>query len=139
MGVRTSFFKPTPIIYLVFEKNDLFIYLIKQNVYIFIYCSLIFYTLFAVCKQFTNKYFNFGFWAEYLSKIMSIFKQGCQKMGSFIYQWWKTGSVIYFSLEKAGLSYTWQRWKRGLFGRHIHITMSYIGSSPQKKSLYSHS
>ena len=27
--------KPTPIIYLVYEKNDLFIYLIDQNVYIF--------------------------------------------------------------------------------------------------------
>ena len=26
----------------------------------------------------------------------------------FIYQWWKTGSVIYFLLEKGGLSYTWQ-------------------------------
>ena len=36
------FLKPTPIIYLVFEKNDLFIYLIEQNVYIFIYCSSIF-------------------------------------------------------------------------------------------------
>ena len=41
-GVRPSFFKPTPIIYLVFEKNDLFIYLIEQNVNIIIYCSLIF-------------------------------------------------------------------------------------------------
>ena len=41
-GVRTSFFKPIPIIYLVFEKNGLFIYLIEQNVYIFIYCSLSF-------------------------------------------------------------------------------------------------
>ena len=30
------FFKPTRVIYLVFEKNDLFIYLIEQNVYIFI-------------------------------------------------------------------------------------------------------
>ena len=36
------FMKPTPIIYLVFKKNDLFIYLIEQNVYIFTYCSLIF-------------------------------------------------------------------------------------------------
>ena len=36
------FLKPTPIIYMVFEKNDLFIYLIEQNVHIFIYCSLIF-------------------------------------------------------------------------------------------------
>ena len=40
-GVRAIFFKHTPIIYLVFEKNDLFINLIEQNVYIFIYCSLI--------------------------------------------------------------------------------------------------
>ena len=42
MGVRASFFKPTPIIYFVFEIDDLFIYLIEQNIYIFIYCSLIF-------------------------------------------------------------------------------------------------
>ena len=41
-GMRASFLKPTPIIYLVFGKNDLFIYLIEQNVYIFIYCSSIF-------------------------------------------------------------------------------------------------
>ena len=41
-GMRASFLKPTPIIYLVFEKNDLFIYLIEQNVNIFIYCSSIF-------------------------------------------------------------------------------------------------
>ena len=33
------------------QKNDLFLYFIEENVYIFIYCSLIFYTLFAVCKQ----------------------------------------------------------------------------------------
>ena len=46
--VRASFFKPTPIIYLVFEKNDLFIYLIEQNIYFFMCYS---YTLFAVCKQ----------------------------------------------------------------------------------------
>ena len=43
-GVRASFFKPTPITHLVFEKKALFIYtmcLIEPNVYIFIYCSLI--------------------------------------------------------------------------------------------------
>ena len=33
------------------RKNYLFIYLIEQNVYIFIYCSLIFHSLFAVCKH----------------------------------------------------------------------------------------
>ena len=36
-SVRASFLKPIPIIYLVFQKYDLFIYLIEQNVYIFIY------------------------------------------------------------------------------------------------------
>ena len=36
-GVGTSFLKRIPIIYLVFEKNDLFLYLIEQNVYIFIF------------------------------------------------------------------------------------------------------
>ena len=41
-GVRPSFLKPTPIIYLVFEKNDLFIYLIEQIFYIFTYSSLVF-------------------------------------------------------------------------------------------------
>ena len=62
-----------------------------------------------------------------MRKNTCIFKQGCQKTGPFRYQWWKTGSVICFFLEKGGLSYTWQRWKRGLFGTHIR-TMSYIGS-----------
>ena len=33
------------------KMNDLFTYLIEQNVIIFIYCSLILNTLFAVCKQ----------------------------------------------------------------------------------------
>ena len=35
-GVRASFLKHIPIIYLVFEINDPFIYLIEQNVYKFI-------------------------------------------------------------------------------------------------------
>ena len=41
-GVQPSCSKPTPIIYLVFEKQYLFIYLTEPNVYKFIYCSLIF-------------------------------------------------------------------------------------------------
>ena len=75
------------------KKNDLFIYLIEQNVNMFIYCSLIFYIP-------SRLYYNLSFWAEYLSKNISIFKQGCQKMCPFKKQWWQTGSVIYFFLEK---------------------------------------
>ena len=42
--VRTSILKPTPIIYLTFEKYDLFIYFIVHNVDIFICCPLILYS-----------------------------------------------------------------------------------------------
>ena len=41
-GVRASISKPTPFIYLAFEKTDPFICLIIQNVDLFIYCPLIF-------------------------------------------------------------------------------------------------
>ena len=41
------FLKPSPIIYKVFEKNDLFIYLTDQNVCIVMGCSLIF--LYPLC------------------------------------------------------------------------------------------
>ena len=39
------------------------------------------------------------------------------KMGPFIYQSRKIGSVIYSFLGKRGLSYTWQRWIGGYSGR----------------------
>ena len=39
----------------------------------------------------------------------------------------KLGQSYTFFLEKGGLSYTWQHWKRGLFEQRIRI-MSYIGS-----------
>ena len=58
MGKRANFLKPTPIIYLVFEKNDLFIYLIEQNVYIFKYCCLKFiYPICCLLTKLTNKPF----------------------------------------------------------------------------------
>ena len=51
-GVQVSILKPNPIIYLAFEKNRLFIYLISQKVDLFRCCSL---NLSPVtCKQFTN-------------------------------------------------------------------------------------
>ena len=39
-GVRASILKPTLIIYLAFENNSLFIYLISQKVDLYIYCPL---------------------------------------------------------------------------------------------------
>ena len=58
--------------YPIFEKNDPFIYLIEQNIFIFIYCFYFFIFIYTICcllTKFTNKYYNFGFWAGYLSKI----------------------------------------------------------------------
>ena len=49
----------------------------------------------------------------------------------------KMGPFIYFLMKKGGQSYTWQCWKRGLFGTHIR-TMPLIGSyspPPQPPSL----
>ena len=55
MGVRANILKSNPIIYLVFEKNDLYIYLIEQNVYIFLYyCLILLPYLLSVSKVFTN-------------------------------------------------------------------------------------
>ena len=42
--MRASISKPTPFIYVAFEKTDPFIYLIIPNVDLFIYCPLIFCT-----------------------------------------------------------------------------------------------
>ena len=44
-GVRPGILKPTPIIYLAFEKYDLFVYFIVHNVDIFICYPLILYIL----------------------------------------------------------------------------------------------
>ena len=41
----------------------------------------------------------------------------------------KSGYSYTFCWKKGGQSYTWQRWKRGLFGTHIR-TMPYRGSYP---------
>ena len=59
---------------------------------------------------------------------------GCQKNGAFHIGTQKIGPFIYFLLKKVGQSYTWQCWKRGLFGTHIH-TMPYIGSYPPEFQL----
>ena len=48
--VGVSILKPTPIIYLAFEKNSLFIYLISQKDDQIIYCSLNLYTFHILCN-----------------------------------------------------------------------------------------
>ena len=61
MGLQARILKLTPIICLVLERNDLFIYLFEQNVYLFIYCPLIFiYTL--CCRLQINIAVLFQFW-----------------------------------------------------------------------------
>ena len=100
------FFKPTPIISLVFEKNDLFINLIKQNVYTFKYCSLIFkYPLCCLLTTFTNKYYNFGFWAEYVYVFLengTIHIAMMKNLVSHILFLRKRGLIVYLAELKKG-------------------------------------
>ena len=58
---------------------------------------------------------------------MCIYHDVRKNMGPFTQESRKIGPFIYFLLKKGGQSYTWQRWKRGLFGTH-NRTMPYIGS-----------
>ena len=132
MGVRASISKRTPFIYMTFEKTDPFIYLTIQNVDLFIYCPLIFCThfLLVVRQNITVNSCN-------TKRISSLKKSltekyvhipGCQKNGAFHIGIQKNWAIhILFVEKRGGQSYTWQCWKRGLFGTHIR-TMPYIGS-----------
>ena len=96
-GVRVSILKPTPIIYPAFEKKHiLFIYLISQNVDIFIYCSLIYIPFRILCncvcgggklRVILVRVWESVFWAIWIPKIRP-----------FIY--------FLFFLKKGGLSNT---------------------------------
>ena len=88
-GVRASISKPTPFIYLVFEKTDPFIYLVVRNVDLFICCPLIFYTTFwLVVRQMTNIAVNSLNTKRTNSLEKSVREKythipGCQKSGVF--------------------------------------------------------
>ena len=62
---------------------------------------------------------------------MSFFKQGCQKTGPIIYKSGKTGSVIYFFLEKGAYRPTFRipgTAEKGGGGLLIHACMGPEGS-----------
>ena len=67
-------------------------------------------------------------WAKNMCIYQDVGPQDVRKMGPFTQESRKIGLFIYFLLKKGGQSYTWQRWKRGLFGTHIR-TMP-LGSYP---------
>ena len=54
-------FQNLPFIYLAFEKTNPFIYLIVRNVDLFLYCPLIFYTVFAKSAGLPDKTHFFHF------------------------------------------------------------------------------
>ena len=135
--MRASISKPTPFIYLAFEKTDPLIYLIIQNVDLFINCPLIFFVpIFAGC--YTNITVNSCNTKRISSLEKSLSEKyvhipGCQKKWGPHRESRKTGPFIYFLLKKGNQSYTWQCWKRGLFGTHVR-NMPYIGSYPRPRA-----
>ena len=136
-GCSSQYFETYPIhIYLTFEKTDSFMYQIVWNVGPSVYSPLIFCThLLLVVRQISQSIHwipreqaaSKNLWTK-----MCMYWDTSEKWGlSYIHpeKW------VYHILftEKRGESYTWQRWKRGPFGTHIH-TMSYIESSPPTPS-----
>ena len=94
--MQATILKPTSIIYLVLERNVLFIYLIEQKVYLFIQCPFIFnITFIPPLPKIVSFCFNCGLWAEFLSKNMCIFNRDIRK-----------GVWLYINEEKLGQSYT---------------------------------
>ena len=114
--MRAKISKPTPFIYLAFEKTDPFIYFIIQNIDLFIYCPLIFCThLLLVVRQISVNSLNTKRTSS-LEKSLSekyVHIPGCQKNGAFhtgiqenrvIYILFveKRGPIIYLAALKKG-------------------------------------
>ena len=104
-----------------------------QNVDLFKYCPLIFYIhLLLVIRQITQSIQ----WipreqaaSKKLRKIY-VYTEMSEKWGVSHTNQEKSGQSYILLKKKRGLIiYTWQRWKRGPFGTHIH-NMPYIGSYP---------
>ena len=115
-GVRTSILKPTPIIYLAFEK--------KQPIHILDFTkswlSQVWYLIVSIPDLCTLTYF-YSFTVLWINipfhaKNMCIY-MGVRKFGPFIYQHQKIALFIYILFKKRGLSYTWQPWKGGYSAR----------------------
>ena len=105
-GVRASISKPTPFIYLAFEKTDPFIYSIIQNVDLFIYCPLIFFThfLLVITQKITVNLYN-------TKRISSLEKSLSEKICAYTRMSEKWG-LSHRNPEKSGHSYTFC-WKKG--------------------------
>ena len=78
----------------------------------------------ALCKC-ENKGLK-GIWAKNICIYM-----GVRIFGPFQFQKSRHSYTFFFLKKKGGLTYTWVRWKRGLFGTHI-CTKSYIGYPPPR-------
>ena len=128
-GVRASISKPTPFIYLVFEKKWTHSYTRSSEMLTHSYTTRWFFVpiycwyLDKYCSQFIEYQKN----KQPKKSLSEKYTGMSEKVGPFIYQTRKIGSVIYFFSKKG--SYTWQRWRRGPFSTHIR-TMPYIGNYP---------
>ena len=105
--MRASISKPTPFIYLAFEKTDPFIYLIIQNADLFIYCPLIFCThLLLVVTQISQNIIEY-YENKQLRKIserkICAYTRMSEKWGLSHRHPEKSGHSYTFCLKKGGL------------------------------------
>ena len=126
-GVRASILKPTPFIYLAFDKKDLFIYLIIWNDDLFIYCPLIFCThLLLVVRQISQSIHwipreqaaTKNLWAKTMC-IYHVRKGGGEGGGSFHIGIQKNRVIHILFVEKKGSIIFLAALKKG-FIRHAH-------------------
>ena len=123
--MRASISKPIPFIYLAFEKTDSFIhvYLIIQNVDLFIYCPLIFFNpFFAGC--YTNITVNSCNTKRISSPKKSLSEKyvhipECQKNGAFHIRIQKNRVIHILFVEKRGPIIYLAALKKGAI-RHAH-------------------
>ena len=101
----------------------IYMYLIVQNVDLFVYCPLTFYThvLLVVdryCSQFTEYMEKKQPQKIYERQNIRIYRD-VRKVGPFTYKSRKMGSVIYFVVEKSGLIIYLAALEKGAI-RHAH-------------------
>ena len=137
--MRASISKPTPFIYLTFEKKQTHSYIWSSTMLTYSYTALWVFFVPIYCWLLDKYHSQFIEYQEnkqprkISQRKICAYTRMSEKWGLSHWNPKKIGSFIYFLLKKGSQSYIWQRWKRGLFRTHIR-TMPYIGSYPPPPS-----
>ena len=136
-GVRASISKPTPFNTWPSKKRT-HSYTWSSKMLTYSYTALWFFVPIFCWLNYTNIIVNSCNTKSISSLEKSLSEKyvhvpGCQKNGAFHIGIQKNGAIHILFVEKKGQSYTWQCWKRGLFGTHIRTPSPPL--PPREKSV----